>query len=223
MKKIFLIWLLLQSIHNISAQSIFFSPKFGKEDFSINHSYSFTASDSIKFETLKFYISSIQLLNNQKVVFAEKNSFHLIDIEDSESMKINLPSATNFEFDEVKFNIGIDSITNVSGAMGGDLDPINGMYWTWQSGYINFKLMGSSSACKTMNHQFEFHLGGYQHPFNLLQTIVLSSNKNSLLKIEFDVQQFLSGIDFTKQNHIMSPCNDAVLLSKKLSQCFKIN
>jgi len=59
--------------------------------------------------------------------------------------------------------IGTDSITNVSGALDGDLDPIKGMYWAWNSGCINFKLEGTRviSGKKT---PFEYHIGGYNGP-----------------------------------------------------------
>ena len=80
--------------------------------------------------------------------------------------------------DKIKFNLGIDSLTNVSGVMGGDLDPTKGMYWTWQSGYINFKMEGSSAVCPTRNHEFQFHIGGYQDPFYAMQTLELEV-KNS--------------------------------------------
>ena len=59
--------------------------------------------------------------------------------------------------------------------MGGDLDPTKGMYWAWQSGYINFKMEGSCSQCLATKNNFEFHLGGYQQPFYAMQTIELNT------------------------------------------------
>ena len=77
---------------------------------------------------------------------------------------LEIPEDT--EFDAIQFNLGIDSLTNVSGALGGDLDPTKGMYWTWQNGYVNFKLQGTSDLCNNPKNEFEFHLGGYLKPFN---------------------------------------------------------
>ena len=70
------------------------------------------------------------------------------------SLALQIPS--NIPFSKLKFQLGIDSLTNVSGAMGGDLDPTKGMYWTWQSGYINMKIEGKSNSCKTRKNQFQF-------------------------------------------------------------------
>ena len=85
-------------------------------------------------------------------------------------------------FNTIAFNLGIDSITNVSGAQGGDLDPTKGMYWAWQSGFINIKLQGTSNSCPPPKNEFEFHLGGYQYPFNSLQTIILKTGNEKKLR-----------------------------------------
>lgn len=177
---------------------------------------------TIKFETIKFYISNVQLLYNGKLVWSESNSFHLYDVADSLSEMIQLKRLNGFKFNQIRFDLGVDSLTNVSGAMGGDLDPTKGMYWTWQSGYINFKMEGSSNICTNAKKEFQFHLGGYQAPFNTLQTVCLNVNSNEKIEIEFDVKQFLKGIELSKQDHLMSPGKDAVLLSQALVKCFSI-
>jgi hypothetical protein len=46
--------------------------------------------------------------------------------------KLSFDLPTYLKYDQIQFQLGIDSLTNVSGAMGGDLDPTKGMYWTWQ-------------------------------------------------------------------------------------------
>jgi len=181
--------------------------------------YQLDNGNTIKFKTLKFYISNIQLLQNDVAVFIEQNSFYLIDVADTSSQNIFLNPKQGISFNKIKFNLGIDSTTNVSGAMGGDLDPTKGMYWTWQSGYINFKMEGT---CTTPKNDFEFHLGGYQYPFNSLQKIELTTSLKTNLKIILDLNKFCKAVNFAKQKHIMSPCVDAVTLSQQLANCFSI-
>ncbi|MBK7602394.1 MAG: hypothetical protein IPI15_02200 [Saprospiraceae bacterium] len=176
---------------------------------------------SIKFETLKFYISQIQLLKNDKVVFAEQNSYHLIDIFDPASLNILLTPQQNINFNKIKFSLGVDSVTNVSGAMGGDLDPTKGMYWTWQSGYINFKMEGRWANKHNLKNEFEFHLGGYQYPYNPVQTVELTTTDNNW-NIVLDLGQFFNAVNLDRQKSIMSPCADAVLLSRQVAKCFRI-
>ncbi len=211
------------SAQNYEALKLQFNPLFGKVALVLNQSYfSANNNDSIQFDVLRFYISGIELLLNGKTVWKELNSFHLLDASVISSLSINLNTSSKPVFDKLKFNLGIDSITNVAGAMGGDLDPTKGMYWTWQSGYINFKLEGKSKVCNTRNNEFTFHLGGYQYPYNTLQTVNLNTNNLNELSIILNVEEMISIIDLSKQNHIMSPGKEAVLLSNELTRIFSV-
>ncbi len=184
--------------------------------------YQLENGNDVKFEMLKFYISNIQLLQNNVTVFTAPNSFYLIDVSDTTSQNIFLNLNQETAFNQVRFNLGIDSTTNVGGAMGGDLDPTKGMYWTWQSGYINFKMEGTCNICPAPKHNFEFHLGGYQHPFNSLQKIELHTTTKNNCRIVLDIHKFFTAIDLAKQAPIMSACAEAVTLSQYLANCFSI-
>lgn len=200
-----------------------FNPVFGKEALVLSKSYfSKNNNDTIQFDILRFYISDIELLLNGKTVWKELNSFHLVDASVVSSLSINLNSSSKTVFDKLKFNLGIDSTTNVAGALGGELDPTKGMYWTWQSGYINFKLEGKSKVCNTRNNEFTFHLGGYQYPYNTVQSVLLNANNSKELNIVINAEEMISKIDLSKQNHIMSPGKEAVLLSNELNKVFSV-
>ncbi|MBC7862301.1 MAG: hypothetical protein IAF38_04950 [Bacteroidia bacterium] len=203
-----------------------FNPTFNNSALNLSDSsYTSNRSDSLQIETLKFYISEIELLNDNKVVWKEENSFHLIDAAEKKTLSnfLNLP--TELIYNKIKFNLGIDSVTNVAGAMGGDLDPTKGMYWTWQSGYVNFKLEGNSlqnaDGIKEKK-SFQFHLGGYMKPFYPLQTITLNVTEKDSIKINLDAEKIISVIDLQKQHHIMSPCKEAVMLSEKIAKIFSV-
>jgi hypothetical protein len=202
----------------VKTDTIFIDSFFGNSNLEPDRFYKLKNGDSLKIETLSFYISEIELLKKETVVWKEHNSFHLIDAFKSNSLKI--PSG--LQYDHIKFNLGIDSTTNVSGAMGGDLDPTRGMYWTWQSGYINFKLEGISNQCKNNKNEFTFHIGGYQQPFNSLQTILLSAKKKGNTTIVLDIEKLISQLNLSRQNHVMSPDKEAVAISKKISTAFSI-
>jgi hypothetical protein len=106
--------------------------------------------------------------------------------------------------------------------MGGDLDPTKGMYWAWQSGYVNFKMEGKSPTCPTWKHKFQLHLGGYLAPFNALQTLDFNvKNIDNQIVIIFDASQFLENIDLKQQHTFMTPDENSVAFAKKASQCFK--
>lgn len=183
--------------------------------------YKINETDSVQFTALKFYISGIELIRQHKSVWKETNSYHLIDAfhEPSLSLPLNVPP--KLKYDRIKYNIGIDSATSVSGALGGDLDPTKGMYWAWQSGYINFKIEGNSNLCKTRNTEFQYHLGGYQLPHNNLQTIFMDMSKEQL-HVLIDLKKLILELPLTQKHHIMSPGNEAMLMTEKVINCLSV-
>jgi hypothetical protein len=195
--------------------SINFVFVFGKQPLELEKNYAYR-NDSIRISKFRFYVSEIEFLNNDKITYRVKKKHHLIDIDNKTSIQIE--SDSKFNFNQIQFKIGIDSITNVSGAMGGDLDPTNGMYWAWQSGYINFKLEGKCGLCNTRNNEFQLHIGGYQTPFNSLQKIKLNVKENKLINIFIDVEAFLNEINLEKNCSIMSPSLQSVKLSHQFEK-----
>lgn len=177
--------------------------------------------EDLSIETFRFYISHVQLLYEDNVVWTEGNNPHLIDLEEVQSLTIQL-NQSPLKFDAISFALGIDSLTNVSGVMGGDLDPTKGMYWSWQSGYINFKLEGTRSD-STNTSEFNYHLGGYSNERNCLQVVKLNTSCSDTIKIDFDINAFLMQIDPKLPNSIMSPSPQAVVISKIAASSFKVH
>jgi hypothetical protein len=205
---------------------LLFNAKSGNSDLILNETYyKLNKTDSIQIDVLKFYISGIEFFNNDKVVWKEKNSFHLVDFETitSQSILLNIPA--DLHVTKINFNLGIDSVTSTSGALAGDLDPTKGMYWAWQSGYINFKMEGTSPSCNTRKHQFQFHFGGYKQPYYNIRTITLPINNltDNTLKINFNVAPFFENIVLSQTNSIMIPGKEAMHLSQIIAQLFYIN
>ncbi|CAN5635293.1 hypothetical protein BH11BAC1_BH11BAC1_12580 [soil metagenome] len=204
-------------------QVISFHPEYNRSHLILFDTfYKMKSGDSIRIETFRFYISGIEFLFNSKPVWKETESFHLIDAASENSLKLIFHIPSEISYDRVKFNLGIDSLTNVSGAMGGDLDPTWGMYWTWQNGYINLKLEGNCNLCKTRNNEFQFHLGGYQFPLSAIQSITLSAHQGKNMTVNIALDKLLEDCDFINNNHIMSPSKEGVAFSKKAAAAFSV-
>lgn len=176
-----------------------------------------SATDSLS--VLRFYISDLEVLQNRKVIWHDEFRHHLIDFSEGHinQLKLSLPKGTKGE--ELRFLLGVDSKTAEKGIGEGDLDPLNGMYWTWQSGYINFKMEGVSLKSPARKHRFQLHLGGFQKPFRAAQEVRLSINEQDVI-VAFDLQKFISKISFKEQHTIMSPGEQAVTLSRLAKSCF---
>lgn len=177
-------------------------------------------SDSIYFDAIRFYVSNVQFFHDDALVSVLEKKHHLVDLEFPKSMKIDLGKIANLSFNKIKFDFGIDSLTNISGAFGEDLDPTNGMYWTWQSGYINFKLEGVTPSCPARKNFFQFHLGGYQAPFTNVQSVELNVFDEKAISIELPIDQLLEKINFKETYQIMSPNQQAVDMSQLIASLF---
>ncbi|MDB5275999.1 MAG: hypothetical protein JWR61_954 [Ferruginibacter sp.] len=121
---------------------------------------------------LKYYISNIALQTSNQKWNAEQNSYHLVDEPDSLSKNFSfyLPPGN---YTTLSFLIGVDSLKNVSGAQTGALDPLNSMFWTWNSGYIMFKMEGTSPQSAAVNNKIEYHIGGFSGVDNAVKKIRL--------------------------------------------------
>jgi hypothetical protein len=197
-----------------------FQPVFNGKELVLDSSY-FRSGDTVRITQLRFYISSVEFLKGDSVTWRESPSYHLLDFSIPSSLTLPLTTSAG-SFDRVRFNLGIDSMTNVSGAQGGDLDPTKAMYWTWQSGYINFKLEGHSSLCQSINNEFLYHLGGYQFPFSALQNIMLTTGEAKEITIRLDLSKFLTPELLTSHTFIMSPGEKAVAMAGKIKTAFSI-
>ncbi|MCX6196871.1 MAG: hypothetical protein NTY55_09515 [Flavobacteriia bacterium] len=193
-------------------------PTWNKKPLELQHIYLTQNNDSISFSTLKMYFSDFSFKDKISGRITSIDTLIFYDLSDSSSHSffsdLNL---SNYE--SVAFTLGLDSSKNVSGELENAYDPLLGMYWAWNTGYINLKIMGESSAVPTNSHEFEFHLGGYRSPFATAQTIQIDLNDQY---IYFDLEKLFSeSINLTKNHHIMLPCKDAFLISQGLSACFK--
>jgi hypothetical protein len=122
----------------------------------------------------------------------------------------------------VSFILGVDSATQSAGALDGELDPLKGMYWTWQSGYIHFKLEGMIRQADGNEQKITLHLGGYRSPNNSIQKIsLLSSESLSAVTLELDLIDLIENVLSSHRFHIMSPGKDAVEFSEIISHAFK--
>ena len=198
-----------------------FKLKFNTSKVTKGQDFISSKGDTLSIETFKCYISNVKLEYTDKTYSEEQNSFHLLDLDSLNTFKFNLPKQENKQISNITFNIGIDSINNTSGIQTGVLDPMNGMYWAWQSGYINFKIEGKSSSCKTRQNKYQFHVGGYLAPYYAMRKAEITIENENNITIDIDLAKFFNEIDLAKINEVMIPGKKAMELSDLSVQLFK--
>lgn len=225
-QNVFLIALLVWSLQGF-AQSldIYISPVFGNEPIIGERWFVSSNGDSVQFDNVRFYISNIQFDLENGQTIKDALPAHLIDVFEPLTLSFSLQNIDYKHIRTMRFNIGIDSTTSVAGALSGDLDPTKGMYWAWQSGYINMKIEGRSPQCKNRKNIFQFHIGGYMQPFYAMRHVELPIKpfftEGVVLKI--DLSKFFEKININTQNSIMIPGKEAVQLADLSVQMFSID
>ncbi|MEL1244771.1 MbnP family protein [Flavobacterium sp. DGU11] len=179
--------------------------------------YSETQKDSLSFSTFRMYLSGFRFYDKGKMVHAAANSYYLIDINDPKSLNRQLEIPNGLAYDEIRFLFGIDDKTNNEGIGSGDLDPSKGMYWAWQTGYINMKLEGTTKPGK----EFQFHLGGFLKPNASFQEISLKTSASDNT-IGIDIAKYSNSFSMNDIPMIMSPGEKAVQLSQKAALMFSL-
>lgn len=177
--------------------TITFNHKVGKQKLVLFDSlYLNTFNEPFVVNKLKYYISKITIHTQQKIV--TNNQHYLVDANDSNTHSISFPASIK-SIEAIEFTIGVDSLKNIEGVQTGALDPMNGMFWTWNSGYIYAKLEGQSDSSKAASNYFTYHIGGYKTNENAVQTIHLKipeslAHKNNMA-IEVDVLKWFDSVN----------------------------
>jgi hypothetical protein len=192
--------------------------------------YTNNNGEKFKISTFKFYVSLIEAVNSSgNLRVAEKESYHLVDLADPNSQQFTV-SLKNGIYDKLNFIIGVDSVRNVSGAQTGALDPVNGMFWTWNTGYIFAKLEGKSPSSAAPFQMFTYHIGGFKTGENAIRTISLPAQfqigKTNELVINADVQRWFNGVNnisIASKATIMSPGGPALLMADNYATMFSVN
>lgn len=197
--------------HSFAQSSVLIDVVFHNETIQLNKLINCNTTDAIIFTNFKFYIT-LQAPKNRKQYF-------LVDLENPQSMTMNLSNI--FIGDSLHFLLGIDSLKQTKGVSSGALDPILGMYWTWQSGYIYLKAEGYMFRGNN-KEEFIYHLGGFLHPYNAIHAINLPIKHNSEVRIDVNLGKWIEYILQSPKKQIMSPSEESNYLLKIIADSFYV-
>ena len=132
--------------------------------------YKNASGEDFTMTTFNYFISNISLKKEDGSVIKLPNQYFLIRQADTKTFAPELKSIPAGNYKEITFTVGVDSTKSVSDVSQrtGVLDPTSygndGMYWSWNSGYIFTKMEGISSVVPTRadgRKLFQMHVGGF--------------------------------------------------------------
>lgn len=164
----------------------------GSQDLQLNTgTYRNASGESFTPTTFNYFVSNLKLTHADGGVYVvpQDSSYFLIKEGVPASQTITLPNVPAGSYTAVSFVLGVDSLRSTAdiSRRTGVLDPAgdhtsaNGMYWSWNSGYIFLKLEGTSPSAPTDatgNNTFRYHIGFFggrdTRTINNLKTVPIS-------------------------------------------------
>lgn len=180
----------------------------GNEEFHLDSTYANAAGENYDAYMLKYYLSHMMLVN-ENGERVELYAHELIDESVPSSMELGDVVIPDGHYTALEFNLGVDSLHNHSGDQGGDLDPMYGMIWTWNTGYIFFKHEGYFTSSTSGTEQpLIYHYGTDRALTPISLPIELHVDRNaSVINLQFDLNKLYSHpntIAFTGNNNHQS-------------------
>jgi len=180
----------------------------GTNEFHLDSTYTNAAGEDYHAYLLKYYVSQMALVNEagERV---ELYGHELIDQSNPSSLDLGNVAIPNGHYTSIEFNLGVDSLHNHSGDQAGDLDPMYGMIWTWNTGYIFFKHEGNFTSSTSGTQQpLIYHYGTDRALAHVSLPLNLHVDQNSsVIQLQFDLNKLYSNpntVAFTGNNNRQS-------------------
>ena len=194
--------------------------------FYMNQTYVHPMSkDTLTITMLKYYISNVVLHKTDGSTYTIPESYYLLDPSNNIISLEGIPAG---DYNRVDFLIGVDSLRNFSGLQTGALNPSNGMFWSWSTGYIFVRVEGTSPQSAT--GLFMYHLGGYEAPYvashkkalNFGNEILsINPDANPTVHLNVNAARFWHGpVKLSELNIIHNIGENAVSISKNFADGF---
>lgn len=161
--------------------------------------YTNASGEAFTVSLLQYFISNIVLTKKDGTTYIvpQDSSYFLVKEADaaSKTIHLNVPEGS---YEKLSFILGIDSLRNTQplSKRTGVLDPASyvgaeNMYWSWNSGYIFFKMEGNKinlSDTSNTGKKFRYHIGlfgGMDKPtLNNIKFIELDLKGKGIAKVK---------------------------------------
>ncbi|WP_316799367.1 MbnP family protein [Pedobacter frigidisoli] len=198
--------------------------------------YKNAKGEDFKISIFKYYVSNIRLTKTDGTVYSVPESYFLIDESKSTSKLITVSDVPVGDYTRIEYTIGVDYARNFAGAQTGALDPVNGMFWTWNSGYIFVKLEGTSPLSTATGNALTFHIGGVVDPNNTIRTFSTEINSANPLRVRADAKPNMhfivnaaalftgvTDISFVTLNFTMGGANSVIVANNYAKGLFRLD
>ncbi|HLP51946.1 MAG TPA: MbnP family protein [Chitinophagales bacterium] len=188
--------------------TLHFDNRVGNDNFIMNTDVTIESGETINVSNLKYYVSNFVLVkeDGSEYTVPQEGNYFLIDESVDSSLEVTLQNIPAGNYTSIKYILGVDSLRSTMDVSQrtGALDPAGAgsdMYWSWNSGYIFFRIDATSPASTEVGNMCMFHVGGYggystpsannirNITLSAPQTIHVRENENPEVHIFADILQ----------------------------------
>lgn len=197
------------------------------ESLTFDKEYTNAAGEKMKFSRFDYYISNIVLWKTDGTSFTvpRDSSYFLIKDNGTINSEITLNNIPIGDYNKFSFVIGVDSLKNTEPASArvGALDVANGMYWSWNSGYIFLKAEGmyNSDTAKKFKYHIGLFGGGAANNVNNVKTITLMSSTEKAMvskTIKPNLHLLVDVMEMFKTPNAISVSTNPIMMVNPLSK-----
>ena len=184
----------------------------GNQDLEFDSPYTIASGEKYTIKKLKYYLSNIQFVKSDGsiTILPQDSSYFLVDESIPASMVFSLPQVEIGKYNAIRLMIGVDSARSMAplekrkGVL--DMSGLGqDMYWTWNQGYIFFKMEGIYTDFSGKNDDYTYHIGGYGNNGSSLNNIKIitiplgstecevSEDKKLTINIKSDISKVFNG------------------------------
>lgn len=191
---------------------------FDSTAFALNQAYRTVSGDTVRFTMAKFYLSEISVIDTlgRSIPVRVVDTTNTVTIDNQTVTLLDYATAQNGTFEltlrakpglyrGMKFSVGVPFNLNHrdASAQPRPLNVDQGMFWTWNSGYIFHRLEGSFDSLGT-RHNFLYHIGGDNRNLTVQLAVLVgssisrfnvNSDGSSIFKVKMDYSRvFTTGL-----------------------------
>ncbi|HRG26683.1 MAG TPA: hypothetical protein PLJ00_02245 [Chitinophagales bacterium] len=157
---------------------------------------------------VQFYVSAITLVDAAGNEITNDDVYLLVKPEEEAYAIGNFPAG---DYTQIRFDIGIDSVTNHADPSKYDIgNPLGAqfpaMHWGWSFGYIFVRIDGEADAdgngVPDPDGQFEMHLGSdaYVATIEIDLPITIAEGNENIVHLDANWDTFFTGVDMANDN-----------------------
>lgn len=148
--------------------TIHFDNRAGAGDLALNTDLTIASGETINISNFKYYVSNFVLVKDDGTEYTvpQDGNYFLIDEAADSTQEITLTNIPAGNYTGIKYIVGVDSMRSTMDVSQrtGALDPAGAasdMYWSWNSGYIFFRIDATSPQSTETGNMCMFHVGGF--------------------------------------------------------------